>query len=213
MENNRYFVKENSELRRDARHQLSGQWGMAVLLCFVSAIISGIPGAIPYIGGVISILIAGPLALGLISCFVRLVRNEEFRFENLFDGFKNFASALLLQILVGLFTFLWALLLIVPGIIAACSYAMAFYILYDNPEIGAMGALNASKEMMKGYKFKFFCLQLSFIGWGFLCILTLGIGFLWLIPYINTSLANFYQNLKENLTPAPGAGYESSLYV
>ena len=92
---------------------------------------------------------------------------------------------------------LWSLLLIIPGIVAAYRYSMAFYILNDNPEMSAKAALDESKRMMAGYKGKLFCLQLSFIGWGFLCLFTLGIGYLWLTPYIQTSMAYFYQNLKE----------------
>jgi len=85
-----------------------------------------------------------------------------------------------------------------PGIIAGYRYSMALYILNDNPKISPMDAIKASKEMMKGYKWKLFCLQLSFVGWALLCsIFTLFIGFLWLIPYIQTSIANFYQNLKD----------------
>ncbi|WP_242847770.1 DUF975 family protein [Fervidicella metallireducens] len=147
---------------------------------------------------VVNIIIAGPLALGLTICFVKLVREEPFRFENLFDGFKNFKSAFLTQLLISIFVILWSLLLFIPGIIAGYSYSMAFYILNDNPEIGAMEAIKASKEMMKGYKWKLFCLHLSFIGWALLCILTLGIGFLWLTPYVHATTANFYQNLKES---------------
>lgn len=191
------LIKSNSELRAAAREQLKGNWLMAVLLCLVSSIIGGIFGFIPYVGPVINIIIAGPLVLGLIICFMRLVRRESFRFENLFDGFKNFKSAFLTQLLMSIFIFLWTLLLIIPGIIAGYKYSMAFYILNDNPEIGAMEALKASKEMMNGYKWKLFCLQLSFIGWALLSILTLGIGFLWLTPYIQATMANFYQNLKE----------------
>lgn len=196
MEFNNQLIKDNSELKIAARKQLEGKWGIVVLLCLIFFIVNGLSG-IPYIGIVISFILSGALVLGLVSCFMKIVRGESFRFENLFDGFKNFASAFLLQLLMGLFTFFWSLLLLIPGIIAAYRYSMAFYILNDNPEIGAMAALNASKRIMKGFKWKLFCLHLSFIGWGLLCILSVGIGFLWLIPYIKASEANFYQNLKE----------------
>lgn len=196
MKINNQLIKDNVELRMDARKQLRGKWGIAILLCFVLFIVSGLS-AIPYIGVIINLLLSGVLILGLVSCFMKIVREETFRIENLFDGFKNFGSAFLLQILIELFTFLWSILLLIPGVIARYRYYMAFYILNDNPEIGAMAALNASKKIMRGFKWKLFCLHLSFIGWGLLCILSLGIGFLWLIPYINASVANFYQNLKE----------------
>jgi len=194
-------TKTNSELRRSAREQLKGNWGTAILLCLIFSIICGAPGPIftkvnPYIGQILGILISGPLALGLNTCFLKLVRHEPFIFENLFDGFKNFSSAFIAQLLVVIFVSLWSLLLIIPGIIAAYRYSMVFYILSDNPEISAMEALKRSKEMMMGSKWKLFCLQLSFIGWSLLGILTLFIGYLWLIPYIYGSMANFYENIK-----------------
>ncbi|MDF2505900.1 MULTISPECIES: DUF975 family protein [Clostridium] len=197
MEINNGLIKENSELRELSRQQLKGKWGTAILLCFIFSIITGLLGFIPIVGVIISWIIAGPLTFGLISCFLKLVRNENFRFENLFDGFKHFASSFLLMLLMGIFVFLWSLLLIIPGIIAAYRYSMSFYILNDNPEIGAMDALRESKKMMIGYKGKLFLLNLSFIGWAILSVLTAGIGFLWLIPYMNTATANFYQNLKD----------------
>lgn len=197
MEATNQRINSNSEIRRTARERLKGNWGIAVLLCIVCSIIAGLPNAIPYIGYVLAVLLQGPMILGLAGCFMKLIRGEEFLFEDLFNGFKNFSSAILLQILMGLFIVLWTFLLVIPGIIAALSYSMAPYILNDNPEIGAMGAIKASKKMMKGYKGKLFGLQLSFIGWGILGIFTIGIGYLWLIPYVNASIAAFYQNLKE----------------
>lgn len=190
-------IKTNSELRSTARYQLRGQWSLTILISVVFMIICGLPSDIPYAGSVISLVLAGPLTLGLISCFMKLVRKKSFKFENLFDGFKNFSSAFILQILVTLFVFLWALLFIIPGIIAAYRYSMSFYILYDNPNIGAMEALDLSKKIMIGNKWKLFCLHFSFIGWAILSILTLGIGFLWLVPYMNTAVANFYESVKK----------------
>jgi uncharacterized membrane protein len=189
-------IKTNSELRSSTREQLKGKWGTAILLCLIFSIICGLPGYIPYLGAIISILLSGPLTLGLATCFLKLVRHEPFMFENLFDGFKKFSSSVIAQLLITIFVFLWSLLLLIPGIIAYYRYSMVFYILSDNPEISAMDALKRSKEMMVGFKWKLFCLHLSFIGWALLGILTLGIGYLWLTPYIYGSIANFYENLK-----------------
>lgn len=205
MKINNELIKDNANLRMDARNQLRGRWGTAVLLWFIFSIITSLS-AIPYIGAILNFLLLGPLVLGLGSCFLKIVRNEVLKIENMFDGFKNFGSGFLLQLLMSLFIFLWTLLFIIPGIIAIYRYSMAFYILSDNPEIGAMAALDRSKEMMKGFKWKLFCMYLSFIGWALLCVLTAGIGLLWLIPYINTSIANFYENLKESTKPDLGIG-------
>jgi len=100
---------------------------------------------------------------------------------------------------MNLFIFLWMLLLIVPGIVAAYSYRMSLYLLIDNPEIGVSEALRKSKEMMNGYKARLFYLDLSFIGWALLCVLTFGIGILWLYPYMLTSQAIFYEELRKDL--------------
>lgn len=203
MEMNRSLLKQNFELRRLARERLRGNWGLALLLCLIYSIVCGLPGGIPYIGPVISLLIAGPMMLGLIICFIGFIRNEQLKFETLFDGFKNYSSAFILQLLIMLFTFLWWLLLFFPAIIAALRYSMAFYILNDNPQMGAKAALEESKKMMVGNKGKLFCLYLSFIGWFLLCLCTFGIGFLWLAPYVQTSVAYFYQDLKEAASDIP----------
>jgi len=199
MENTNSSIKKNSELRSDARMQLSGNWGTAILLCVIYSIITGsLNYFVPYVGYVITLILAGPFLLGFTACFMHLVRREPFRFENLFDGFKRFAPAFLLELLIYLFVALWSILLIVPGIIAALRYSMSFYILNDNPEMSAMEALNASKEMMKGYKLKLFWMSLFFLGFMILSVVTLFIGMLWITPYMQTSVGNFYQNLKEN---------------
>ena len=199
MENRDLYIKENSELRRDSRMQLKGNWGTAILLCVIYSIIGGALSFIPnYVGSALTTIITGPFMLGLIICFMHLVRNEPFRFEDLFDGFKRFVPALILQVLMSIFILLWLLLLVVPGIIAALRYSMSYYILNDNPEMSAMEAITASKEMMMGYKLKLFWMNLCFVGFMFLSTFTCFIGLLWLIPYMYTTYANFYQNLKEN---------------
>jgi uncharacterized membrane protein len=196
MQFDNHYVKTNSGLRNSARNQLRGNWGTAILLCLIFSIICGLPAYIPYFGPVVGIVLFGPLTLGLATCFLNLVRHESFMFENLFDGFKRFSSAIIAQLLITIFVLLWSLLFIIPGIIALYRYSMIFYILSDNPEISAIQALNKSKELMMGFKWKLFCLHLSFIGWALLSILTLGIAYLWLTPYFYSSIANFYEDLK-----------------
>ncbi|MCB2361167.1 DUF975 family protein [Clostridium estertheticum] len=202
MEFDNHSIKISSDFRRFAREQLKGKWGNAILLCLLYSImisvVSGIIALIPFIGPIILILLVGPITLGFVTCFLKIVRKEPFMFENLFDGFNNFSSAVLAQLLITIFVFLWTLLLIIPGIIASYSYFLVFYILSDNPDLSAMDALKMSKKMMKGHKWKLFCLQLSFIGWGILGILSLYIGYLWLTPYMYASIANFYEDLKTN---------------
>ncbi|KRQ86455.1 hypothetical protein ABG79_01657 [Caloramator mitchellensis] len=205
MENYTSQIRINPELRAAAREQLKGKWGVAVLITILPSLIGGLLGAIPYAGVIISILISGPLALGVAMCFLKIIRKEDVKIENLFDGFKNFKTSFLAQLLIGIFIFLWSLLLVIPGIIASLSYSLTYYIIADEPELGALEAIKKSKEMMKGYKWNLFLLYLSFIGWGILSLLTLGIGFLWLGPYVNASFANFYEDLKNARNPKVSA--------
>jgi len=190
------MVKENKELMAEARASLSGNWGLAIATFLVYGIIISIFQVIPTVGSVLALFIAGPMLVGVSMFSLSLSRGESARLEQIFEGFKNYGTVLGAYLLMVLFIFLWMLLLIIPGIIAAIAYSQTFYILAEDDTIGSMDALKKSKEMMDGYKWKYFCLGLRFIGWALLCILTLGIGFLWLSPYIQISYAKFYEDIK-----------------
>ena len=190
------MVKENKELMAEARESLSGNWGLAIATFLVYGIIISIFQVIPTVGSVLALFIAGPVLVGVSMFSLSLSRGESARLEQIFEGFKNYGTVLGAYLLMVLFIFLWMLLLIIPGIIAAIAYSQTFYILAEDDTIGSMDALKKSKEMMDGYKWKYFCLGLRFIGWALLCILTLGIGFLWLSPYIQISYAKFYEDIK-----------------
>lgn len=137
-----------------------------------------------------------PLGLAFLNVFRKLLVNgDNNTLGNLFD-FSNYWHKVGGMLLVGIFTFLWTLLFIIPGIIKAFSYSMTPYILDENPELSASEAIHRSRMMMKTHKFDLFWLYLSFIGWGLLCILTCGIGFLWLAPYFQTAKAAFYEEVK-----------------
>ncbi|MDE7216455.1 MAG: DUF975 family protein, partial [Clostridia bacterium] len=112
-----------------------------------------------------------------------------------FDGFKYFARSLVLYITNNILIALWSLLFVIPGVIKYCSYSMSYFILLDNPEMSANDARKKSMEMMDGNKWRYFCLQLSYIGWGLLCVLTFGILTLWVSPSMRTATAFFYQSL------------------
>lgn len=137
-----------------------------------------------------------PLGVAFLNVFRKLLVNgDNNTLGNLFN-FSNYWRKIGGMLLVGIFTFLWTLLFIIPGIIKAFSYSMTPYILDENPELGASEAIHRSRMMMKTHKFDLFWLYLSFIGWWLLCILTCGIGFLWLAPYFQTAKAAFYEEVK-----------------
>ena len=145
---------------------------------------------------IIPIIIAGPFTLGINAIFLKIWRKEDFKIEEMFNGFKDFGRSLGTYLLMTLYILLWSILLIVPGIIAAISYSMTFFILAENPNIKAADALRLSKQMMYGHKTQYFMLMLSFIGWFLLSILTFGIGLLFLYSYITMASTIFYQQIK-----------------
>lgn len=200
---------ENVVLMKQAREALSGKWGLAIGTFVVCYLITGGIQFIPLAGIVGSLLIGGPMAVGVAIFSLSLSRNTDPRFEQIFDGFKKFGVALGAYILMGVFVVLWSLLLIIPGIIAVLSYSMTFYIIAEDDSIGSMEAIDKSKAMMEGYKLKLFYLWLRFFGWALLCLLTLGIGFLWLIPYMHVTMAKFYDDLKGE--PVVSTDYEGHL--
>lgn len=188
---------ENSILMKQARESLKGRWGLAVGVAAVYLIITiAVQSVDKDAGPVLGFIIAGPLNLGMIIFSLAIARNANPKIDQLFSGFYRFGSAFIAYFLVTLFTILWALLLIIPGIIASLSYAMTLFILADDQSITPREAIRKSKKMMYGYKWKYFLLNLRFIGWAILALLSVGIGFLWLLPYIQVSQAKFYEDIK-----------------
>ena len=193
-----------SELKSKARESLKGKYGEAIALLLISFGISCMTGAIAgflnlndLISYVISVVISGLLGFGTISFYLKISRNESVTFKELFSKINMFWPYIVISLLVGLFTILWSFLFIIPGIIASFSYSLVFYIKLDNPELSALEVIKKSKEMMKGHKWDFFILYLSFIGWSILALFTFGILCLWLVPYMNVTFANFYNSIKD----------------
>ena len=141
--------------------------------------------------------IGGAITLGYVKFNLNLVDHKPASFADLFSEFKRFGVGFMMQLLRSAYVFLWSLLLFFPGIYAAYGYAMTPYILLENPEMTANEAITKSKELMRGNRWRLFCLEISFIGWTFLVLfLTLGIGFLVLKPYMEASFAAFYREIK-----------------
>ena len=195
------MLKLNSELRAVSRTTLSGNWMMAALATLVYLLIAGGVSSIPVAGSVLAIIITYPLAYGFAILFLDLFREgKPIDIGKLFDGFKDFGRVWVTLILVAIYTILWTCLLIIPGIVKSYSYALTPFILKDEPELKYNAAIEKSMRMMDGYKMKLFLLDLSFIGWMILSVLTLGIGSLFLQPYMNTARAAFYEDLKAELS-------------
>ena len=136
------------------------------------------------------------IQLGYARFNLELVGGGGARLDALFSYFSWFGTAFCARFLTSLYTFLWSLLFVIPGIVAGFSYAMVPYILAETPEMTASDAIAASKQMMRGNRWALFCLEFSFIGWSILCLFTLGIGNLFLNPYREAAKAAFYLDLR-----------------
>ena len=186
-----------AELKSAAKEQIKGKIGILFVMFLIVFAIAFVCGFVPFIGSIASFIIIPAFSLSLCMIYLKLAKKEEISVGEIFSGFNKTGKALWLNILVGFFTFLWTLLLIIPGIIKQYAYSMSFYILADNPELTAREALSKSKEMMNGHKWDLFVLQLSFFWWYLLVGITFGIAAIYVTPYITATTANFYNSIKE----------------
>lgn len=257
---NNYIITESSKnIRLLARQSLANNWKPAILAAAIYSICTILPVAIldqmfgvsyvdymsmdayvsdaygnsiSFMSGIYTLLVFGAFALGLSIFFIEIVRNKNVDLGYTFAGFEHFFKALGLFVVMAIFIFLWMLLLIVPGIIAAIRYSQAFFVLADDQNKGIMECIAESKRMMKGNKAKFFCMGLSFIGWillsGFFVGLLQGffaaflsdgmvysvisalitiVGTAGVYAYIYATETIFYEMLIGNLRPAASEGF------
>ena len=197
-------MTKNSELRRQSREQLGGKiFATNWLLMVVAGIIIGVVSAITrnplFLAGIAGLVLAGAIRYGTARITVNLAKGgEKVEFRDLITGFTDgFGKIFLLGFMSDLFVFLWGLLFIIPGIVKSYSYAMAPYIMQDDPSKNWKQCIDESRQMMNGHKAQLFWLEFSFIGWTLLGMLCLGVGVLFVTPYINQARANFYLALKE----------------
>lgn len=211
-------MKSNSEYKRTALAALKGNWAEAVLCVVVYVaifiavdgypILSTIPGSLVFMAGtpslwlwpfsLLTVLILWNLEAGVYNTFRLLVENGDNRLTaNMFrTGFRGYIHKLCGFFLYGIIVCAGLVLFVIPGVIWAFAYAMVPYILDEEPDLSLFQTFRKSRLMMRGHKFDYFWLILSFIGWGLLSILTLGIGLLWLMPYVQATSAAFYEDLK-----------------
>ena len=202
-------------LRNQAYEALRGKWTPAVVTSLVFCILLGVAVSLSRVNALLYLIAylggASIVAIGMLyACWDLFTKGTLPEAGALFAPFKQYARTVGAVLLVFVYTLLWTLLLVIPGIIKAYSYSMTFYILRENPEMTAGDAITASQKMMDVDKMDLFLLSLSFIGWAILASITFGIGYLWLIPYIYTAYAAFYETLKKetSVTPATSVSAE-----
>lgn len=189
-------MKVSAEYRGIARGNLKNNWGTAILVSLIVVAVSSLLSMIPAVGWIISLLFAGQFMVGELIYFTRLNRRQEATFTSMFDGFgKNWLSNFLTYLLQQVYIILWTLLFIIPGIIKMYSYSMTMYIKSQNPEMGHNEAITLSRKLMDGKKEGLFHLHLTFLGWALLAVLTFGIGFIFLLPYMQASNVAFYEDV------------------
>ncbi len=201
---------------------LDGHWLKSIIFCLVNFLLTVAitwTWEIPLSGGyeqwrndgtslnatiisILYLLIISPITYGYYIFFLYLVRNEKANLGAMFEGFYDYWRVFLTLLLQGIYTLLWTLLLIIPGVIKGLAYSQTVYILKDFPDLSPNEAISRSREMMDGYKWHYFLFLLSFIGWFILSIITLGLFLLWLTPYMNSSMAAYYEQLKEEVSPS-----------
>ncbi len=188
-------------LKTKAKAQIKGKIGIlfviTLVIGIVSSLASGVLSLIPVVGSLLATVIVTPaFALSMVRVYLLVIKDQKPEVKDAFSGFDDFWSAFKVTFFVGLFTFLWSLLFVIPGIIKSISYSMSMFILAENKGKSALECINESKKMTEGHKAELFVLALSFIGWILLCFLTFGIAYIWVLPYMEATFANAYQSLK-----------------
>lgn len=200
-------MMERSELKGKAKSQLKGRWGLAIGAMLVATIIMSIfsiigdtccedSATIRTICSIITILIGGAMTIGICQFTLNMAGDSEAAFSDIFSGFNIFLKALGLYILVGIAVMVGFIIIVIPGIILSLMFSQCFYIMADDREIGIIDCMKKSSQMMKGHKWEYFVLVLSFLGWAILAAIPAGLGYLWLMPYQQVTFANYYLELK-----------------
>jgi len=175
-------------IKRSAKEAMKQQWGTAIGATFLTSLIVGF------------ISIFGlPLQVSMYGTMHKIYKREKADIGAMFNGFgENYLRKLGGMLLAALFTWLWLLLFIIPGIVKGIAYSMTAFILAEYPNVTASDAIKLSMRMTKGYKGEIFVMYLSFIGWQLLSVLTLGIlSIVYVSPYMYTTYGGYYEELKK----------------
>ena len=184
-----------SVIKQRAKAALKGHWFANIVVLVLMVLITAVLD-LTYVGA----LLSGLVMFGSAAFYLELVKSKQGKVGTFFGGmFKKFFKRWGASLLISLYTFLWTMLFIIPGIVKSYAYAMTPYIMMEKPEMGINDAITKSRMMMKGHKWQLFLLDLSFIGWMLLSIVTLGIAFVYVWPYYSAARAQFYKEVKRSV--------------
>ena len=181
----------SADYRRRAWNALRGKWGTVALTDFLVSLIGGLGP----VGAILAFVLIGPIYYGQGVQALNVMRGNRVDLRDITAAQNRLPDTILAFFINGIYTFLWSLLFIIPGIIAAYSYSMTYFVMIDNPHLSPDEARKRSMELMEGNKLRLFYLHLSFFGWFLLCVLTFGILVFWVGPYIRCATAEFYDTL------------------
>lgn len=197
-----------SKFKKEAKDALRGNYGVFIILMILELIISGVTTALSYNsnpeeisissygGSIFSLFVLPMLQMSTIICTFKVLEGIKVDAENIGSGFKEYWKIFGANILIGLYTFLWTLLFIIPGIIKSYSYRMTYHVIRDNPNMTINEAITESRRLMDGHKLELWLLDLSFIGWYLLSVLTFGILLFYVQPYAQTTVTRYYMELR-----------------
>ena len=196
---------ENNQIMKEAQESLKGKWGISIAACLIAGVITIM---ITILGGylinedwggnLLSLFVTPPIGVGLALFFLNIHSGNKLEIKTIFNPFKdvwlNSVLAYFMMIVIILIGFL---LFFIPGVIATLMFSQVLYIIAEDNKIDPYNALVKSKKMMEGNKWKLFKIWLIILLLAIVCILTLGIGFIWLVPYQNAVYAKFYNVIKQ----------------
>jgi len=196
---------ENKQIMKEAQESLKGKWGVSIAACLIVTIITimvSLTGGFiineDWGGNILSLLIVPPMGVGMALFFLNLYDGNKLEIKTIFNPFKEvWLNSVLAYFMMIVIILIGSILFIVPGIIASLMFSQVFYIIAEDNKIDPYNALVKSKKLMEGNKWKLFKIILIIILLAIVCILTLGIGFIWLAPYQNAVYAKFYNVVKE----------------
>ena len=205
---------DSKDFKKAALSQLKGRWKTPCLVTLTMLVIFTITSSSTFMtegtaGFFISAFVYGSSILAITSLYRMLfLYSNPVTYSDFISGFSQFIRGTLAFLWMSLWITIWSFLFVIPGIVKGFAYSQMFYILSENPDVGIIKAMNISKVLTKGHKADLFILTLTFIGWNFLSILTCGILFIWVIPYMTMTFTDAYYYLKQEalrtgkLTPA-----------
>ena len=197
---------ENNQIMKEAQESLKGKWGISIAACLIAGVITIM---ITILGGylinedwggnLLSLFVTPPIGVGLALFFLNIHSGNKLEIRTIFNPFKEvWLNSVLAYFMMIVIIIIGSILFIIPGIIAFLMFSQVFYIIAEDNKIDPYNALVKSKKMMDGNKWKLFKIILRILLLAIVCILTLGIGFIWLAPYQNAVYAKFYNLLKES---------------